>query len=346
MALKALITGITGQDGSYLAEFLLDRDYEIHGVVRRTSLSRLNRIEHLLAGSNSKKIHLHSADLSDANSITKVLYDIKPDEIYHLGAQSDVGLSFTQPIYTADVTALSTLRLLESIRQLNLKTRFYQAGSSELFGAVSEAPQNEKTPFNPVSPYAVSKAFSHSTVRCYRKSYNLFATNGILFNHESPRRGENFVTRKITKAAARIKLGLQEKLLLGNLDAKRDWGYAKDYVKAMWLMLQHEQPDDFVIATNETHSVREFLSEAFATLDLEWREYVKIDPSCIRPSEVSLLIGDYSKAKKVLGWAPTTTFKELVKMMVEADLQAEKFQMEARGVEPLTSGLQSRRSPS
>lgn len=326
----ALITGISGQDGSYLTELLLEKGYEVHGIIRRSSLSKTDRIDHLLKNNQiKKKITLHYADLSDANSLIKVLQEVKPSEIYHLAAQSDVGISFSQPLYTADVSGLGALRLLEGIRQSNLKTRFYQAGSSELFGDVLEVPQNEKTPFNPRSPYAIAKAFAHWTTKCYRESYSLFACNGILFNHESPRRGENFVTRKITKTAAKIKLGLEKNLLLGNLDAQRDWGYAKDYVKAMWLMLQQDKPDDFVIATGETHTIKEFLDEAFGHLNLDWHEYVKVDPRFLRPLEVPKLIGDYSKAKKILHWQPKITFKELAKMMVEADLKAEQTKLYA-----------------
>lgn len=323
MSKVALITGISGQDGLYLTEFLLEKGYQVHGIIRRSSFSK-NRTDYFFSEKNLEKIIFHYADLSDANSLVKVLVEIQPDEIYHLAAQSDVGISFLEPVYTADVTGIGTLRILEAIRQLKLQTRFYQAGSSELFGEALETPQHEKTPFNPRSPYAVAKTFAHWTTQCYREGYNLFAANGILFNHESPWRGENFVTRKITKAAARIKLGLQKTLSLGNLSAKRDWGYAKDYVKAMWLILQQEKPHDFVIATGETHTVKEFLEEAFGMLGLEWQEYVKIDPQYIRPLDVSELVGDYSKAKKILGWEPTIRFKELVKLMVEADLQRER----------------------
>ena len=323
MKKKAFITGISGQDGSYLAEFLLEKEYEVHGIIRRSSISKTNRIDHLLSGAEktSKRLSIHYSDLADVNALIKILDEVKPDEVYHLAAQSDVGLSFTQPVYTADVTAVGTLRILEIIRQLDLKCRFYQAGSSELFGDTHESPQNEKTLFNPRSPYAIAKNFAYWATKCYRESYSLFATNGIMFNHESPRRGERFVTRKITKAAAHIKLGLQKNLFLGNIEAQRDWGYAKDYVRAMWMMLQQDQPDDFVIATGETHSVKEFLDEAFGLLDLDWREYVKIDPSFMRPLEVSTLVGDYSKARKMLNWNPTMRFKDLVKLMVDADVK-------------------------
>ena len=322
----ALITGISGQDGSYLAEFLLDKEYEVHGIIRRTSISKLDRIEHLINNSDtSKNVILHSAEVCDAQSLTSVLYEVKPQEIYNLAGQSEVGVSFSQPAYTADVTGLSTLRLLEAMRQLGLKSHFCQAGSSELLGQVSEMPQNENTKFNPVNPYAVAKNFAHSMTTCYRNSYGMFASNGILFSHESPRRGENFVCKKISKAAARIKLGIQNVLYLGNLDAKRDWGYAKDYVEAMWLILQHEKPDDFVIASGEAHSVKDFLDEAFGLLNLEWREFVKIDQRYMRPQEAQYLCGDYSKARKILGWQPATKWKDLVRIMVEADLEEEKF---------------------
>lgn len=325
MSKSALITGISGQDGSYLTELLLEKNYHVHGIVRRSSISKTHRLDHLFTDTSySKRLMLHEADISDVHSLIRILNDVEPDELYHLAAQSHVGISFTQPSYTADVTGLGTLRILEIIRQFKLKSRFYQAGSSEMFGDVLETPQNEKTPFNPQSPYGISKVFAHTTAKCYRESYKIFVTNGILFNHESPRRGENFVTRKISKASARIKLGLQNSLLLGNLDAKRDWGYAKDYVQGMWLMLQQDKPDDFVLATGETHTVKEFLKEAFGLLDLEWQEYVKIDPQYLRPLEVHELRGNYAKAKKVLRWEPSVSFKELVKLMVKADLEEER----------------------
>ena len=318
----ALITGVSGQDGSYLAELLLEKEYVVHGIIRRTSIAKLDRIEHLINNNDTEKnIVLHHADVCDPQSLIRVLYEVQPHEIYHLAGQSEVGISFSQPSYTTDVTGLSTLRILEAIKQLGLKSRFYQAGSSELFGQVSEMPQNENTPFNPLNPYAIAKNFAHSMTKCYRKSYGIFATNGIAFSHESPRRGESFVCKKITTAAARIKLGLQNVLYLGHLDAKRDWGYAKDYVEAMWLMLQHENPDDFIIATGESHSVKDFLDEAFGFLNLDWREFVKIDQRYVRPQEPHHLCGDYSKAHKLLGWQPTTKWKTLVKIMVEADLQ-------------------------
>ena len=286
---------------------------------------KIDRIAHLLSEhTQGKSLTLHYGDICDTHSLTRILDEVQPDEIYHLAAQSDVGISFSQPNLTADITGLGTLRMLEVIKQLKLKTRFYQAGSSEMYGDAAETPQNENTPFNARSPYGAAKIFAHWTTRCYRESYNLFAANGILFNHESPRRGENFVTRKITKAAVRIKLGLQKSVLLGNLDAKRDWGYAKDFVEAMWLILQHDRADDFVIATGEIHTVRDFLDKAFGLLDLEWQEYVKIDDRYIRPLEVPELRGDFSKAKKILKWTPTVHFKELVKIMIEADLKEEK----------------------
>ncbi len=320
-AKRALITGITGQDGSYLADLLLEKGYEVHGLMRRTSSISTQRIEHLLCG-NQPRVVLHTGDLGDTTSIQRVLKEAQPHEIYHLGAQSHVHHSFTQPLYTADVVALGTLRLLESAIQLakTQEVRFYNAASSEMFGHATIVPQNEETPFHPRSPYACSKVFGYHQTINHREAYGLYAANGILFNHESPRRGEQFVTRKITLGAARIKVGLQKKLALGNLDAQRDWGFAKDYVEAMWLMLQQPVPGDYVVATNETHTVREFLEETFRLLDLDPAEYVEIDPAFFRPSEVPVLKGDYSKAEKELGWKPATNFKELVRLMVEADL--------------------------
>jgi len=319
---RALITGITGQDGSYLAELLLEKGYEVHGIIRRASTFNTGRIDHLYQDPhiNGVKLFLHYGDLADSVQLSRLLYKLQPDEIYHLGAQSHVRVSFDIPEYTGDVTALGTIRILEAIREVGAKTRFYQASSSEMFGKVREIPQSEKTPFYPRSPYGCAKVYAFWTTVNYRESYNLFAMNGILFNHESPRRGETFVTRKITRAVARIKAGLQHKLYLGNLDAKRDWGYAKEYVEAMWLMLQQDQPDDYVIATGETHSVREFLQEAFSCADLDWREYVEIDPRYFRPAEVDLLIGDASKAKSKLGWEPKVSFRELARLMVDADM--------------------------
>jgi len=319
---RALITGITGQDGSYLAELLLEKGYEVHGIIRRASTFNTGRIDHLYQDPhiNGVKLFLHYGDLADSVQLSRLLYKLQPDEIYHLGAQSHVRVSFDIPEYTGDVTALGTIRILEAIREVGAKTRFYQASSSEMFGKVREIPQSEKTPFYPRSPYGCAKVYAFWTTVNYRESYNLFAMNGILFNHESPRRGETFVTRKITRAVARIKAGLQHKLYLGNLDAKRDWGYAKEYVEAMWLMLQQDQPDDYVIATGETHSVREFLQEAFSCADLDWREYVEIDPRYFRPAEVDLLIGDASKAKSKLGWEPKVSFRESARLMVDADM--------------------------
>jgi GDPmannose 4,6-dehydratase len=318
---KALITGITGQDGSYLAELLLAKGYEVHGIIRRASTFNTGRIDHLYKDPhiNGVRLFLHYGDIADSTNLIKLLYRIQPDEVYHLAAQSHVRVSFDIPEYTGDVTALSTVRILEAIRETGVKSKFYQASSSEMFGKVTETPQRETTPFYPRSPYGAAKVYAHWMTVNYRESYGLFAASGILFNHESPRRGETFVTRKITRAAVRIKAGLQKKLYLGNLDAKRDWGYAKEYVEAMWLMLQQDGPDDYVIATGETHSVSEFLDEAFSYLDLDWREYVELDPKYLRPTEVDLLVGDASKAKRVLNWKPKVTFKELVRLMVDAD---------------------------
>jgi GDPmannose 4,6-dehydratase len=324
MKKKALVTGITGQDGSYLAELLLSKDYEVYGIIRRSSSFNTERIDHIYQDRhvNNPQLQLIYGDLNDASSLNKILRDVKPDEIYNLGAQSHVRVSFDVPEYTGEVTGLGTLRILEAIREVGIQPKFYQASSSELYGLVQEVPQTEKTPFYPRSPYAVAKLYAYWITVNYRESYNMFACNGILFNHESPRRGETFVTRKITRAVAAIKLGQQNKLYLGNLDAKRDWGFAGDYVEAMWLMLQQDKPDDYVIATGETHSVREFLDEAFSYLDLDWQNYVEIDPMYYRPAEVDLLIGDASKARSVLQWETKVTFRELVRMMVEADLQA------------------------
>jgi GDPmannose 4,6-dehydratase len=318
---KAMITGITGQDGSYLAEFLLKKGYEVHGLIRRASTFNTERIDEIYQDPHAKnaKIHLHYGDLSDPVSVLTLVGDIQPDEIYHLGAQSHVRVSFDIPEFTGEVDALGTLRILESMRRCNLKSRFYQASSSEMFGKVQEVPQVETTPFYPRSPYAVAKVYAHWITVNYRESYGMHASSGILFNHESPRRGETFVTRKITRAVARIEAGLQKKLYLGNLDAKRDWGYAPEYVEAMWLMLQQDEPDDYVIATSETHTVREFVDEAFKHAGLDPDKYVAIDPRYYRPAEVDLLIGDPAKAKKKLGWEPKVTFHELVRIMVEAD---------------------------
>ncbi len=337
---KALITGVTGQDGSYLSEFLLNKGYEVHGIVRRSSLFNRSRIEGLYFGKNSDykdRFFLHYGDLGDSSSLYHIVNKIKPDEIYNLGAQSHVAISFEIPEYTGDVTGIGVVRLLEAMRQSGVNAKFYQASSSELYGKVLETPQTETTPFNPRSPYACAKAYGFYITKNYRESYNFFACNGILFNHESPRRGENFVTRKITLSLARIKLGLQKTLNLGNLDSKRDWGFAGDFVEAMWLMLNHDEPDDFVIATNEAHSVREFVEYAAKHLgfDLQWEGtgvdevgrdvssgqiIVEVNPRFFRPAEVQLLLGDYSKAKHVLGWQPRTLFKDLVKLMVDTDL--------------------------
>jgi len=319
---KAIITGITGQDGSYLAELLLRKGYEVHGLIRRASTFNTYRINHLYQDPHKHNVRffLHYGDLSDASVINKLINQIKPDEVYHLGAQSHVRISFDLPEYTADITGLGTLRILEAIRSSGLPIKFYQASSSEMFGKALEIPQKETTPFNPQSPYACAKVFAFYITKLYREAYGIFACNGILFNHESPRRGENFVTRKITRGVARIKAGLEKKIYLGNLEAQRDWGYAPEYVEAIYLMLQQDKPDDYVIATGETHSVREFLEEAFKVAGLgDYRKYVEIDPRYYRPAEVDYLVGDSSKARKILGWQPKVKFNDLVKIMVEAD---------------------------
>jgi GDPmannose 4,6-dehydratase len=320
----ALITGITGQDGSYLAELLLSKGYTVYGVIRRSSSFNTGRIDHIYQDPHDEKprLRLVYGDLNDASSLNTIIRSVRPDEIYHLGAQSHVRVSFDVPEYTGEVTGLGTVRLLEAIRETGVQTKFYQASSSEMYGN-ARPPLNENTPFQPRSPYAAAKLYAYWITVNYRDGYGLFACNGILFNHESPRRGETFVSRKITKAAARIKLGRQDKLFLGNLDAKRDWGYAPDYMDAVWMMLQQETADDYVIATGETHSVREFLDEAFGHLDLDWKKYVEIDPRYYRPTEVDLLIGDPTKAKTKLGWQAKVNFKQLVRLMVDADLQAE-----------------------
>ena len=320
---KALITGITGQDGSYLAEFLLEKGYEVHGIIRRASSFNTGRIDHLYKDPhlNGVRLFLHYGDIADSTNLIKLLYRIQPDEVYHLASQSHVRVSFDIPEYTGDVTALSTIRILEAIRETGGRSKFYQASSSEMFGKTQESPQTETTHFYPRSPYAAAKVYAHWMTVNYRESYGLFASSGILFNHESPRRGETFVTRKITRAVARIKAGLQNKLYLGNLDAKRDWGYAKEYVAAMWLMLQQPEPDDYVIATGQTHSVREFLEAAFSYVDLDWHDFVELDPIYLRPAEVDHLVGDASKAKRLLGWEATVTFEELVRLMVDADME-------------------------
>lgn len=335
---RALITGITGQDGSYLAELLLEKNYEVYGLIRRSSSFNTSRIDHIYQDPNGEnpRLRLIYGDLSDASSLNWIVRTVRPDEIYNLGAQSHVRVSFDVPEYTGDVTALGTVRLLEAIRENELRPRFYQASSSELFGT-APAPQSEQTPFHPRSPYAAAKAYAYYITQNYREAYGMFASNGILFNHESPRRGETFVPRKITRAATRIKLGLQDKLFLGNLDARRDWGYARDYVYAMWLMLQHEAPDDFVIATGETHSVRELLDEAFGRLDLDWKKHVEIAPRYLRPSEVDVLCGDMSKARRLLNWEPKVRFKELVAIMVDADLQLARAEVHAAKLNPKTA---------
>ena len=332
MSKKAFITGITGQDGSYLAELLLSKGYEVHGLIRRASTFNTSRLDSIYTDPHLKqsRMFLHYGDLADASTLSRLLAKIAPAEIYNLAAQSHVRVSFDCPEYTADITGSGTIRLLEAIREVGIKPRFYQASSSEMYGMVREVPQTENTPFYPRSPYACAKVFSYWLTVNYRESYELHATNGILFNHESPRRGETFVTRKITRAIAHIQAGLQDKLYLGNLDAKRDWGYAKEYVEAMWLMLQQDKPDDYVVATNETHSVREFLDVAFAHAGLDWKKYVEIDPRYYRPAEVDLLVGDYSKARKQLGWEPKTRFADLVKLMVDADIKLLKDHREGR----------------
>jgi GDPmannose 4,6-dehydratase len=319
---KALITGITGQDGSYLTELLLQKGYRVWGIVRRSSSFNTDRIDHLYKDPhNQPDLRLIYGDLTDGSNLHSILTDVNPDEVYNLGAQSHVRVSFDTPIYTVDTDAIGTLRLLEAIRSSKKPVRFFQASSSEMYGKVVETPQTERTPFYPRSPYGCAKVYSFWQTVNYREAYGLFACNGILFNHESPRRGETFVTRKITRAATRIKLGLQDKLYLGNLDAKRDWGFAGDYVESMWLMLQQDKPDDYVIATGETHSVREFLDEVFGHLDLDWQKYVEIDPRYYRPAEVDFLLGDASKARRALKWKPKVTFKELTRMMTDADMK-------------------------
>jgi GDPmannose 4,6-dehydratase len=320
---KALITGITGQDGSYLADLLLEKGYEVHGIIRRASTFNTSRIDHLYADPhvNGVRMFLHYGDLSDSVNLVKLLYDLKPDEIYHLGAQSHVRVSFDIPEYTSNVTGVGTIRILEAIREAELPSRFYQASSSEMFGKTQQVPQTEKTSFWPRSPYGVAKAFAYWATVNYRESYGLYASNGILFNHESPRRGETFVTRKISRAVAAIKHGLQKELFLGNLDAKRDWGYAPEYVEGMWRILQQDEGDDFVLATGETHSVRELVDTAFSHVDLDWKQFVKYDARYERPAEVDVLIGDASKAKKILGWEPKVRFHELVRIMVDADMK-------------------------
>ncbi|NEO79642.1 MULTISPECIES: GDP-mannose 4,6-dehydratase [Moorena] len=337
---RALITGITGQDGSYLAELLLAKGYEVHGIIRRTSTFNTDRIDHIYQDPHNPqtRLFLHYGDLTDGLTLQRILEEVQPMEVYNLGAQSHVRVSFDSPEYTVDATGMGTLRLLEAVRhyqqRIGSQVRFYQAGSSEMFGLVQAVPQSETTPFYPRSPYACAKVYAHWQTINYRESYGLFACNGILFNHESPRRGETFVTRKITRALARIVAGQQKKLYLGNLDARRDWGYAKDYVRAMWLMLQQDEPDDYVVATGQTHSIREFLDIAFGLVNLDWQQYVEIDPRYFRPAEVDLLLGDATKANTILGWQPSVSFKQLVEIMINADLQA-------LGIMPVTSCNQS-----
>jgi GDPmannose 4,6-dehydratase len=323
---KALITGVTGQDGSYLAELLLGKGYEVHGIIRRSSSFNTERIDHLYKDPHEPggRLFLHYGDLTDGAGLRQILADTQPDEIYNLGAQSHVRVSFDQPVYTAQVDAVGTVRLLQAIHDANSEARFYQASSSEMFGNVREIPQKETTPFHPRSPYGCAKVYSFWQTVNYRESYGMFCCNGILFNHESPRRGETFVTRKITRAAGRIKEGLQDKLYLGNLDAERDWGFAGDYVAAMWLMLQQDKPDDYVIATGQTHSVREFLDLAFDRVGLDWKKYVDVDTRYLRPAEIDVLQGDASKARRVLGWKPKVSFEELVATMIDADWKLAK----------------------
>jgi len=329
---KAFVTGITGQDGSYLAELLLEKGYEVHGIIRRASTFNTSRLDGIYSDPHCLKhnLHLHYGDLADGSNLSRLVGKIQPAEVYNLAAQSHVRVSFDAPEYTTDITATGTVRLLEAIREVGIQSRFYQASSSEMFGLVQEVPQKETTPFYPRSPYGCAKVYSYWVTVNYRESYGMHASNGILFNHESPRRGETFVTRKITRAAAHIKLGLQDKLFMGNLDAKRDWGYAKEYVEAMWLMLQQPEADDYVIATNETHTIRECLEVAFGRLGLDWQKYVEIDPRYYRPAEVELLIGDASKAKRKMGWEPKTKFKDLIELMVDADLALIQDQLAGR----------------
>lgn len=320
---RALITGITGQDGSYLAELLLSKGYEVHGLIRRASTFNTARIDHLYRDPHEPEVQLflHYGDLSNSEQLANLIYNIRPDEIYHLGAQSHVRVSFDMPEYTGDISGLGTIRVLEAVRRSGITTRFYQASSSEMFG-LAPAPQNERTPFYPRSPYAAAKAYAYWITTNYREGYRMWACNGILFNHESPRRGETFVTRKITKGLAGIRVGRQKKLYLGNLDARRDWGYAPEYVESMWLMMQQDDPQDYVLGTGEAHSVRDFLEEAFGYSGLDWRDYVEIDPRYFRPTEVELLVADASKARQQLGWEPKVHFKELIRIMVDADLEA------------------------
>ena len=344
MTKTALITGITGQDGSFLTELLLEEGYNVYGIIRRSSSFNTDRIDHLYQDPHQKgtRLRLVYGDLNDSSSLNTILRQVQPDEIYNLGAQSHVRVSFDIPEYTGEVTGLGTVRLLEAIRETGMKPKFYQASSSELYGKVIETPQTERTPFYPRSPYACAKAYAYYITVNYRESYGMFACNGILFNHESERRGETFVSRKITRAATRIKVGLQDKLYLGNLEARRDWGHARDYVAAMWLMMQAQEPDDYVIATGETHSVREFLDKTFEYLDLDWKQYVEVDPKYFRPAEVDLLLGDASKARAKLGWEPKVGFSQLVKLMVDHDLLLAKQEAEAQKMQHATAAAKIR----
>jgi GDPmannose 4,6-dehydratase len=346
MSRRALITGITGQDGSFLTELLLEKGYEVYGIIRRSSTFNTDRIDHLYQDPHETgtRLRLVYGDLNDSSSLNTILRQTQPDEIYNLGAQSHVRVSFDVPEYTGEVTGLGTVRILEAIREVGIRPRFYQASSSEIFGSVVETPQNERTRFHPRSPYGCAKAYAYFVTVNYRESYGLFACNGILFNHESERRGETFVSRKITRAATRIKLGLQDKLYLGNLDARRDWGHARDYVEAMWLMMQADEPDDYVIATGESHSVREFLDAAFGRLDLDWKQYVEIDPRYFRPAEVDVLQGDATKARNKLGWQPKVTFGELVARMVDHDLELARIEVTVRATRESQPGSRWRSS--
>ncbi len=343
MAKTALISGITGQDGSFLTELLLQKGYQVYGIIRRSSSFNTNRIDHLYQDPHEKasRLRLLYGDLNDSSSLNTILKQVQPDEIYNLGAQSHVRVSFDIPEYTGEVTGLGTVRFLEAIREIGIRPRFYQASSSELYGKVAETPQTENTPFHPRSPYACAKAYAYYITLNYRESYGMFACNGILFNHESERRGETFVSRKITRAATRIKLGLQDKLYMGNLEARRDWGYARDYVEAMWLMMNADEADDYVVATGETHSVREFIEKAFSYLDLDWERHVEIDPRYFRPAEVDLLLGDATKAREKLGWQPRVGFEDLVKLMVDHDLMLAKQEAEARELNHASVGTAS-----
>jgi len=344
MTKTALISGITGQDGSFLTELLLEKGYDVYGIIRRSSSFNTDRIDHLYQDPHEKgtRLRLLYGDLNDSSSLNTILRQVQPDEIYNLGAQSHVRVSFDVPEYTGEVTGLGAVRFLEAIRATGISPKFYQASSSELYGKVVETPQKETTPFHPRSPYGCAKAYAYHITVNYRESYGMFACNGILFNHESERRGETLVSRKITRAATRIKLGLQDKLYLGNLDARRDWGYASDYVEAMWLMMQADEPDDYVIATGETHSVRDFLDKTFAYLDLDWQQYVEVDPKYFRPAEVDLLLGDASKARTKLGWEPRVDFNQLVKLMVDHDLALAKHEAEAQKMQPATVAVRTR----